>query len=123
MRTCAEAGAANATDRAIAADTVKNFIRERIQLLPFACKRLLRQDLEISSAERLSLSGLFGGPRVMGGAAMMGAAHRGIEGGEDTTGVLAVQPDVSIVVRLELVGLVCRRRRVVLHAVVGHAVE
>ena len=54
---------------------------------------------------------------------MIGAAHGGVERREDPIGVLAIDPDVAVEVRLEHVRFIERRTGVVGHCVVWHAVE
>ena len=48
----------------------------------------------------------------------MGAADIGVELGEHPVGIVAIKPDMQIIVRLEHVGLIDRRR-----GIVGHPVE
>ena len=54
---------------------------------------------------------------------MMLAGHARIEWVEDAVRILAIQPDVTVVVRLEIMRLVERRRWIVDHRVVSDPME
>src|SRR5690606_31491308 len=56
-------------------------------------------------------------------AGVMPAAHRWIEGREDAVWIVAVDPDMAVIVRREHVGFVDRRRRIVRHGVIGDAMK